>query len=103
MYSVVFLVKKKAEMTQADFARFWIEDHTPFTAKVAGIRSYRVYPFHDGQSGPFDGAAGALLRRQGVLRCALASPEFEAALADAVNFQTIDETISFTADEFRIV
>jgi uncharacterized protein (TIGR02118 family) len=103
MYSVVFLVKKKADMTQDEFARFWIEDHTPFTAKVAGIRSYRVYPFHDGQTGPFDGAAVISFDDQESCERALASPEFEAALADAVNFQTINETISFTADEFRIV
>ena len=103
MYSVVFLVKKKAEMTKAEFARFWIEDHTPFTAKVAGIRSYRVYPFHDGLSGPFDGAAVLSFDDKESCDRALASSEFEAALADAVNFQTIDETMSFTADEFRIV
>jgi uncharacterized protein (TIGR02118 family) len=103
MYSVVFLVKKKSGMTQAEFARFWIEDHTPFTAKVAGILSYRVYPFHDGQTGPFDGAAVISFHDKISCDRALASPEFKAALADAVNFQTIDETMSFTADEFRIV
>jgi len=103
MYSVVFLVKRKADMSQDEIARFWIEDHTPFTAKVVGIRSYRVYPFHDGQTGPFDGAAVISFDDQESCERALASPEFEAALADAVNFQTIDETISFTADEFRIV
>jgi uncharacterized protein (TIGR02118 family) len=103
MFSVVFLVKRKADMSQDEFARFWIEDHTPFTAKVVGIRSYRVYPFHDGQTGPFDGAAVISFDDQESCERALASPEFEAALADAVNFQTIDETISFTADEFRIV
>ena len=103
MYSVVFLVKKKAGMTQAEFARFWIEDHTPFTAKVTGIRSYLVYPFHDGQTGPFDGAAVISFDDKESCDRALASAEFKAALADAVNFQTIDETFSFTADEFRIV
>src|SRR5690348_2458868 len=103
MYSVVFLVKKKAGMTQDEFARFWVEDHTPYTAKVEGIRSYRVYPFHDGQDGPFDGAAVISFDDRAACERALASPEFETALADAVNFQTIEETISFTADEFRIV
>ena len=103
MYSVVFLVKKKADMTRDEFARFWIEDHTPFTAKVGGIGSYRVYPFHDGQAGPFDGAAVISFDDKESCDRALASPEFEAALSDAVNFQTIDETISFTANEYRIV
>lgn len=103
MYSVVFLVKKKAGMTQAEFASYWIDDHTPLTAQVAGVRAYRCFPFHDGQGGPFDGIAFISFDDREAAERALASPAFAAALADAVNFQTVEETLSFTADGHVIV
>ena len=103
MYSVVFLVKKKAEMTQEEFAYYWINEHTPLTAEVEGVRAYRCFPFHAGQEGPFDAMAFISFDDQASAERALASPAFARALADAANFQTVEETRSFTADEHVIV
>lgn len=36
MFYVVFLVKKKADLTQEEFTSYWINDHTPLTAKLPG-------------------------------------------------------------------
>lgn len=103
MYSVVFLVKKKAGMTREEFASYWINEHTPLTAQVEGVRAYRCFPFHAGQDGPFDAIAFISFDDRESADRALASPAFARALADAANFQTVEQTLSFTADEHIIV
>jgi uncharacterized protein (TIGR02118 family) len=102
-YSVVFLVKKKAGMSPDEFASYWINEHTPLTAQVEGVRAYRCFPFHGGQGGPFDAIAFISFDDQAAADRALASPAFARALADAEHFQTVEETLSFTADEHIIV
>lgn len=102
-HSVVFLIKKKAGMSQEEFADYWINQHTPLTAQVEGVRSYRCFPFHGGQDGPFDAIAFISFDDRATADRALASPEFKRALADAANFQTVEQTLSFTAEGHIIV
>jgi uncharacterized protein (TIGR02118 family) len=102
-YSMVFLIKKKADMTQEEFASYWINEHTPLTAQVEGVRAYRCFPFHAGQNGPFDAIAFITFDDRDSADRALASPAFERALDDAANFQAVEQTLSFTADEHVIV
>src|SRR5688572_3696975 len=105
VFYVVFLVKKKAGMWQEEFARYWLDDHTPLTAKAPGVRSYRCYPmtgFPD-QAPPFEGVAVLGFDDEAAYKRAMASPEFAAALADAPNFQTADETMAFFAHERVVV
>lgn len=105
MYHVVFLVKKRADLSQAEFTRYWIDEHTPFTAKVPGVRSYRCYPMvsYDGPEPPFDAVATLGFDDESAWRNAAASPEFAAAIGDAPNFQDTAATMSFYADETVIV
>ncbi|HET7092693.1 MAG TPA: EthD family reductase [Thermomicrobiales bacterium] len=104
MYHVVFLVKKRPDMTQEDFGRYWLGEHTPLTASVAGVRSYRCYPALPGQDdSPFDGVAVLSFDDKAACDAAMASPAFAAALADAPNFQDTAATASFFADERVVV
>ena len=105
MYHVVFLVKRHPNMTPEEFAKYWIESHTPFTAKVPGVRAYRCYPAAGPQEGipPFDGVAVLAFDDEAAYQTAIASPEFAAAIADAPNFQNIEATTSFFATEHVIV
>lgn len=105
MFTVVFLVKKKADMSQEEFARYWIDEHTPLTAKAPGVVQYRCYPMtgHAGQTPPFDGVAILSFEDKAAYDRAMASPEFKAALADAPNFQTPEQTVDFFAEERIIV
>ena len=105
MYHVVFLVKRHTSMTPEEFAAYWIESHTPFTAKVPGVRAYRCYPAAGAQSDtpPFDGVAILSFDDEAAYRVAIASPEFAAAIADAANFQDTAVTTSFFAAEHVIV
>lgn len=105
MFTVVWLVKKRADLSQEEFARYWIQEHTPLTAAAPGIRAYRCYPMiaHDGDTPSFDAIAFATFDDEAAWRAAEQSPEFRAAAADAANFQTLEATQSFYAEEHIIV
>ncbi len=105
MFHVVFLVKRNPRMTPAEFARYWIEEHTPLTARVPGLRAYRCYPASGPQEGepPFDGVAVLAFDDEAAYRAAVTGPEFAAAIGDAPNFQDADATTSFFAAEHVIV
>lgn len=106
MYHVVFLVTKRADMSQDEFVRYWIEDHTPLTAKLPGLRSYRCYPMTsqmDGPRPPFDAIAYIAFDDEASCRAALESAEFKKAVADGPNFQNVESTYGFFAREYVIV
>jgi uncharacterized protein (TIGR02118 family) len=106
VYHVVFLVKKKAGMTQDEFVHYWIHQHTPLTARVPGLREYRCYPLiasTDERDVPFDAVAYIAFDDEESCRAALESGELAAAAGDAVNFQTVEDTYGFFAREYRIV
>ena len=77
MFTVVWLVKKRADMTQEEFTRYWIDEHTPLTAATPGIRTYRCYPMvgHDGNPPAFDAIAFAQFDDEAAWRAAERSPE----------------------------
>jgi uncharacterized protein (TIGR02118 family) len=105
MFTVVFLVKKKPTMTQDEFTSYWIDQHTPFTAKVPGVRFYRCYPMasHPGEMPPFDAVAVLGFDDEAAWQTAEVSPQFAAAIGDAPNFQDTEATMAFFAHERVIV
>lgn len=105
MFTVVFLVKKKPTMTQEEFTRYWIEEHTPFTARVPGVRFYRCYPMTSQQDDgpPFDAVAVLGFDDEEAWRTAETSEEFAAAIGDAPNFQDTGATTAFYSQEYVIV
>ncbi len=105
MYHVVFLVKRRPGMSADDFARYWIEQHTPLTAAVPGVRAYRCYPAAGPPEGDpaFDGVAILSFDDEAAYQAAAAGSEFAAALGDAPNFQDTARTTSFFADEHVVV
>ena len=105
MFYVVFLVKKKDGMSRDEFVRYWIDEHTPFTAKVPGLREYHCFPMigHDGAAPPFDAIAYIGFDDEAAWRVAERSPELATSLADAPNFQDVAETFAFHAGKHAIV
>ena len=105
MYTVVFLVKRKASMSKEAFINYWINEHTPLTEKAPGVVQYRCYPMtgYPDRKQPFDAVAVLSFADKDAHEVAMESPEFKAALADAANFQTTEETLGFFAEEFVIV
>jgi len=105
VFHVVFLVRKSPTLDLEGFTRYWIDQHTPFTARVPGVRAYRCYPAAGTQEAtpPFDGVAILSFEDEAAYRAAIAGPEFAAAIGDAPNFQDTDATTSFIAAEHVIV
>lgn len=105
MFHVVFLCTKHPDMTQEEFADYWIDQHTPITAGAPGVRQYRCYPMvsHDGPYPGFDAVAVLSFDDEAAWRAAQVSPEFAAALRDATVFQTTEQTFAFYAHEHVIV
>ncbi len=105
MFTVVWLVKKRSDLSQEAFIRYWIDKHTSLTAATPGIRAYRCYPMisNDGEVPAFDAIAFASFDDEAAWRIAEQSPELQAAIADAVNSQTVSGTQAFYAQEHVIV
>ena len=105
MFTVVFLVKKKPTMSQEEFTRYWIDEHTRLTAKVPGVRFYRCYPMtsYPGSQLPFEAVAVLGFNDEAAWKRAESSPELAAAIGDAPNFQDTAATLAFFADERVIV
>ncbi len=106
MFHVVFLVRKKDGMPHEEFVRYWIDEHTPFTARVPGLREYHCFPmtgFDGSTPPPFDAIAYIGFDDEAAWRVAEQSAEFAAALADAKVFQNTDETCAFYARKHTIV
>jgi len=105
MFHVLFLVKRNPSMTPNEFATYWIDEHTPLTASVPGVLSYRCYTAAGQQEDPsgVDGVAVLSFADESAYRAAVAGPEFAAAVADAPMFQDTGATTSFFAEEHIIV
>ena len=105
MFHVVFLVRKSPAMSLEQFANYWIEEHTPFTARVPGVRAYRCYAATGAPDGApaVEGVAILSFDDRAAYERAIASPEFAMAIGDAPNFQDTAATTALFADEYVIV
>ncbi len=105
MFYAVFMVKKKAGMSQEEFTSYWISEHSPLTANLPGLRAYHCFPMigYDGAAPPFDAIAYVAFDDEAAWRVAERSPELATALADGPNFQTVEDTMAFYAVRHVIV
>ena len=42
MFKMMILLKKKSNLSDEDFARYWIETHAPLAKRMPGLRKYGV-------------------------------------------------------------
>ena len=105
MFNVIFLVKRKPSMTQAEFADYWIKKHTPLTASVPGVRSYVCYTTSGAPDGDpaYDGVAILTFDDEAAYLQGIASQEFKTAIGDGPNFQNNELTTAIFADKHAIV
>jgi len=105
MFTVVFLVRKSNDMDMETFTQYWIQEHTPLTAKVPGVIGYHCYVAKGAPDGEpaVEGVAILSFVDHAAYDRAMASPEFAAAIGDAPNFQDTSGTTALFADEFVIV
>jgi len=92
MMKAIYLVKRKAGMSFADFRRYQLEIHVPLASALPGLRRYTLdlFPPGDEADQPFDAAATVWFDDRAAHDAALASPEGQRALADLPNFLDMD-------------
>ena len=105
MFNVIFLVRKSDRLDLAEFTRYWIDDHTPLTARVPGVVGYRCYAATGAPDGnpAVEGVAILTFEDKEAYERAVASPEFAAAIGDAPRFQNTETTSALFTDEYIIV
>ena len=106
MFKVIFLVKRRAEMSREDYQAYSTGQHAPIVAGLPGIRRYVVNysqaaspeeePVHDG-------IVELWFDSQADFEAALASDRGQQALADQGNFLDVSKTVVLAVSEVAIV
>jgi uncharacterized protein (TIGR02118 family) len=91
---LIALLKAAPGMTREEFGRRWLEEHAPLTMKFKNLKAYRVnvaideYQEIEGEL-PYDGTAELWWDSLEEMQEDFASPEAEAAVADADTFTVV--------------
>lgn len=91
---LIALLKARPAMSGEEFARRWIDGHAPLTLKFKNLKGYRInvaideYQEIEGPL-PFDGTAELWWDSLEEMQEDFASPEAEAAVADADTFTVV--------------
>ena len=84
MFKAIILLKRRDDMTSAEFENWWFSEHAPLAAGLAGVRKIVFNKAEDG--GAFDGVSELWFDSEDALTSALSSPEGKVLLADLPNF-----------------
>lgn len=91
---LIALLKAKPGLSRDEFARRWVEGHAPLTLKFANLKGYRInvaideYQEIEGEL-PYDGTAELWWDSLEEMQADFASPEAQAAVADADTFTVV--------------
>lgn len=113
MVKVIWLLKRRADLSAADFHRYWRETHGPLFCDTPVTRRYVVRyeqnhatpenePMNDEE---FDGASVMWFNSIDDYRALFSHPEFEVVLNDGANFLDFTATkqlLSFAEETFPI-
>ena len=91
MTKVIFVARKRADLTEDEFLTYWQQIHAPLVAKIPGVRRYVIQPVIRTASGAdvepvCDGIAEVWFDNQSIVQDAVESPEGQAAAADVPKF-----------------
>jgi uncharacterized protein (TIGR02118 family) len=89
MVKVVLLLHRRADLSIADFRRYWHQTHRPLLERLPGLQRLvlnDVLPGPDGSEPMCDGIAEDWFETLESMQAAFASPEAQAVTADVVNF-----------------
>ncbi len=102
MIKLVALVRKRADLTDAAFAAYWLGIHAPLAAAIPGMRGYRINIARDPGEMPAadcDGSAEIWFDSRAAMEAGLASAEGVcagedvAAFASELRFLVTDEHV----------
>lgn len=105
MRKMVGLLPRRPDMSPEEFRQYWTTTHAEITAKVPGLRSYVqniCLPDENGDPA-FDGVALLAFDDEESMHKALATPEWEAVLADVPKFVDASRVVIMTAEDNVVV
>jgi uncharacterized protein (TIGR02118 family) len=88
MFKLIVLLKKKADMTYAEFTKYWLETHAPMAKKIPGLRRYvvNVVRLPPSRVPDFDGVVEMWFDDTESMKKAFASSEGRATQEDTERF-----------------
>lgn len=105
MKKMVGLLPRRSDMSPEQFRDYWTTTHAEITSKVPGLRSYVqniCLPDENGDPA-YDGVAVLGFDDAASMAKALATPEWEAVLADVANFVDGSRIVIMTGEDNIVV
>lgn len=106
MIKAIYLIRRKAGLSDRDFHRYWREVHGPIASRIPGVRRYvqcHALPLDEGAAPQFDGAAEVWFDDMAAVQRAAASPEYAAAREDEGRFIDLSSTALIFTEEVQIL
>jgi uncharacterized protein (TIGR02118 family) len=105
MRKMIGLLPRRPDMSREQFREYWTTTHAEITAKVPGLRSYIqniCLPDENGEPA-FDGVALLAFDDMEGIQKAVATPEWEAVMADVPKFVDTSRVVIVIAEENVVV
>ena len=104
MTKMIFVGRKRADMTEDEFITYWWQIHAPLVSAIPGIRRYVIYPvigFHSADP-VCDGLGEMWFDSRAMLEDAVASRQGRRMVADLTNFCS-PESGAVVVDEIDVL
>jgi uncharacterized protein (TIGR02118 family) len=105
MRKMIGLLPRRPDMSHEEFREYWTTTHAEITAKVPGLRGYVqniCVPDEDGEPA-FDGVALLTFDDMEAMHKSVATPEWEAVMADVPKFVDTSRVVIMIAEENVVV
>ena len=107
MIKLVYCIRKKPDLSDEEFFRYWKDVHGPLGAKIPRLRklvqSHRITISADTHQPSYDGIAELWFDDVASLLAARQSPEWKASSDDEVKFIDFTRVAYFVAEEHVIL
>jgi len=84
MFKVMIGLTRRAAMSHAQFADWWLNDHAPLARTLPGIRRIQFNLLEESEDAPFDGIAELWFDSEVAMSEAYASQTGQAVAADSI-------------------
>tara|TARA_R110000772_G_scaffold35451_2_gene85418 strand:- start:18 stop:335 length:318 start_codon:yes stop_codon:yes gene_type:complete len=105
MFKIIFLVKKRSDMSRKAYQAYSTNTHGPLTCGLPGLKKYVINYAQPSDSGDplFDGMVELWFDNLSDFERALASDQGQKALADQQNFLDTSQTRMLPVEEIALV
>ncbi|REJ86094.1 MAG: EthD family reductase [Acidobacteria bacterium] len=106
MMKVVFLVKRRGDLTVEEYRQYSTDVHAPMVTGLPGLRRYVVnysLALDESQAPAYDGLVELWFESAEAFQSAMASDAGQAAVADQANFLDTGQTVMLVVDEVSLL